>query len=148
MKGPYIYRFFKIIQNLIINPDLIIPYINYNLFNQKSPVELSIPWWSFKAIQCADKLLIDKIIYEYGCGGSTLHYAKIAKFIFCVEDNLQWKQIVENKLENENLHNVQIKYAPFDFDHLVNFENSQYLHAFEMRQHFDVVVMDGQDKTF
>ena len=59
MKGPYIYRIFKIIQNLIINPGLIIPYINYNLFNRKSPVELSIPWWSIKAIQCADKLLID-----------------------------------------------------------------------------------------
>lgn len=34
------------------------------------------------------------------------------------------------------------------FDDPVNFENSQYLHAFEMRQHFDIVIMDSQDKSF
>jgi hypothetical protein len=54
-------------------------------------------WWSFDAIEEADKLFSGKKIFEFGSGGSTVRNAKIASQIVSVENDYQWLEKVRKK---------------------------------------------------
>jgi len=148
MNIPYHAKITKLIKNLARNPDLIIPYLRTSIFTNKSPIDFNMPWWSFRAIDRADELLAGKTIFEFGTGGSTVRYARIAKNIVCVEDDERWGKEVESKLNDESLRNVTILYRPFDFDDPAGFETSSYLLSFDGNENHEVVIIDGQDKTF
>jgi len=141
-------RVFKLIKNLATNPDLLIPYARMSIFSRKLPIDLNVPWWSFRAIERADKLIPGKIVFEFGSGGSTLRYAQWAKSITCVEDDENWGRIIENRLFQKLLNNVDIIYQYFDFTHPENFYKSDYLTTFDGSKGYDVVIIDGQDKSF
>lgn len=141
-------RLYKLIANLSVNPDLIPPYLKMSVFSRKSPIELNMPWWSFRAIERADSIIQDKKVFEFGTGGSTVRYAEKAQSITCVEDNFLWLEIVKNALNQKAIKNVELIYSPFDFDHPVSFGESKYLHALAKNDHYDIVIIDGQDKTF
>jgi hypothetical protein len=147
MKISNINRLKKLLINLFLNPDLLFPYFKYSLLNKKFPVEIGLPWWSFRAIERADKLFVNKRIFAYGSGRSTIYFARSAKKISCVEDDLDWKKIVEFHLKKNNIKNVEIVYRPFDFKKPLNFVKSRYISAFKNFS-FDVIVIDGQDETF
>lgn len=138
----------KLVKNLVANPDLFLLYLRTSIFSRKHPIEHGMPWWSFRAIERADELFYGKTVFEFGTGGSTLRYAKVAKSITCVEDDEKWGRLVEGKLMEMGLKNVQIIYQNYDFDNPVNFAESDYLRSFDGRPYYDVVVIDGQDKTF
>lgn len=137
----------KLISNLLSNPDLIIPYLRMSVFSRKLPIDFDMPWWSFLAIERADHLLVGKRVFEYGTGGSTLRFAKIASQVFSVEDNVDWMAIVRDRLAKNNITNVEIRLCPFDFENPANFESSDYISAVD-GQLWDVVIIDGQDWSF
>lgn len=137
----------KLIGNLISNPDLVIPYLRMSVFSRKLPIDIGMPWWSFRAIERADTLLAGKCVFEYGTGGSTLRFAKIAKKVVSVEDHADWMAVVQDRLFKENITNVEIFLCPFDFKNPVNFESSEYISAVDSSS-WDVVIIDGQDWTF
>lgn len=141
-------RILKLIDNLVRNPRLIIPYVRMSLLSRKLPVDLGVPWWSFLAIRRADELFGGRKIFEYGTGGSTLRYAKIATSIHCVEDDNRWATLVRERLSTDGISNCTIQVVEFDFDNPVNFEASEYLHALHEKDRYDVIIIDGQDKTF
>ena len=147
MKISNMQRVQKLVGNLISNPDLIIPYFRMSVFSRKYPIDIGMPWWSFRAIARADQLLAGKRIFEYGTGGSTLRFAKIAKQIVCVENDADWMAIVKDRLEKMNILNVDIKFRPFDFQKTVNFELSEYIKVVDSSS-WDVVIIDGQDWSF
>ena len=67
-------RVWKVISNLVANPLLVPKYVS-NLVNAKNPIELQLPWWSYKSISHIQKLSFEKCL-EWGSGGSTLFLAK------------------------------------------------------------------------
>jgi hypothetical protein len=140
-------RAIKLAGNLISNPDLISPYFRMSVLSRKFPIDFGMPWWSFRAIKRADHLLVGKRVFEYGTGGSTLRFAKIAKEIVSVEDDADWMAVVQDRLAKENISNVKIHLCPFDFKKPVNFELSEYINAVDSSS-WDVVVIDGQDWSF
>lgn len=140
-------RVTKLAKNLATNPDLVIPYLRTSVFSRKSPIDLGLPWWSFRAIERGDELFRDKRIFEYGTGGSTLRYAGIADYILCVEDHREWLECVAERLATLHLTNVELLYKPFDFRHPVDFEHSAYVSAVDSGS-WDVIIIDGQDWTF
>ena len=140
-------RSIKLVLNLSHNPSLIWPYLRMNVFSRKLPIDFGMPWWSFLAIKRADALLVGKRVFEYGTGGSTLRFAKIAESIVSVEDDEEWKAVVQDRLACENISNVNILFHPFDFKNPVDFESSEYICAVDSGE-WDVVIIDGQDWTF
>jgi predicted O-methyltransferase YrrM len=137
----------KLLGNLAAHPDLLAPYLRMSVFNRKLPIDLGVPWWSFKAIERADALMSGKRIFEYGTGGSTLRFAKVAAQVVSVEDNAQWLELVRQRLADARLSNVELQLHPFDFEHPQDFEDSAYISAVDGRA-WDVVIIDGQDWTF
>lgn len=138
-------RTIKLASSLIRKPNHIWPYLKTNVLERKLPLDWPYPWWAFDAIKEADRIFRGKKIFEYGSGGSTVRYAKVALSITAVEDNSDWLQSVAQKTaENKN---VNLLYRPFDFRNPINFETSAYLTALDSSV-FDVVIIDGQDWTF
>lgn len=140
-------RAMKLVGNLLSNPDLIIPYFRMSVFSRKFPIDFGMPWWSFRAIERADQLLAGKRVFEYGTGGSTLRFAKIAQLVVSVEDHAEWMAVVQDRLKKENISNVEIRLCPFDFKKPVDFELSEYIKAVDSAA-WDVVIIDGQDWSF
>ena len=138
-------RILKLIKNLTTNPDLLVPYFKTSILSRKYPIEYPYPWWAFRAIERADEVLQNKRIFEYGTGGSTVRYAKVAKAITSVEDDKKWLEMVSNHVKQSS--NVTLRYEPFNFKAPEGFQNSSYLHAVDSGI-WDVVIIDGQDWTF
>ena len=140
-------RFLKLVGNLARNPDLIPAYVKHNLIGKQYPIDLQLPWWSYRAISYVDKIVPNKLIFEYGTGGSTVRFAKKAKAILAVEDNANWGQMVKDRIKQLNTTNVEILNSPFDFHNPINFEHSDYLKAVDKGE-FDIIIIDGQDRSF
>lgn len=84
-------RVFKLAGELIRKPQFVSPYLSGNLFSRRrSPLSQNLPWWSFAAIQAADRLFPGKRIFEWGSGGSTLRYAQMGCEIIAIEHDPLW----------------------------------------------------------
>lgn len=141
-------RVVKLTTNLVVNPDLLIPYIKHNFWGRgRLPMDLELPWWSYRAIEHVDTLIEGKRIFEYGTGGSTIRFAKKAKLIKAVEDDKKWMDLVKSKLNDQAIKNVEICYEPFDFINPSGFMESKYLKTVD-NEEFDIIIIDGQDHTF
>jgi hypothetical protein len=147
MNISYRQRITKLLGNLLSNPRLLLPYIRYSLLNRKLPAEIQLPWWSFKAIQRADKLLLGKRVFEWGSGGSTTRYAKTAKEWCSVEDDAIWLERIRRLLPPQEQQKTTFQYHPFDFRHPEAFDRSSYLRALD-REDWEVIIIDGQDWSF
>lgn len=139
-------RLMKLTSNLIANPDLITPWVKQSLLYRGFPVDLELPWWSYRAIEAADTIAPGRRIFEYGTGGSTLRYGKVAKSIVSIEDNLMWLDIMRDRL---NKHGIEatLFHHEFDFKNPMNFEESSYLMSIDSND-WDMLIIDGQDESF
>lgn len=112
---------FKIVFELIINPDIFIALISqkhfgylkdvgwFNSFKQKKSVDLNnepIPWTTYPFFDFInEKNLSTLSIFEFGSGNSTLYWSKKAKNIYSIEHNKEWfEKISKIKSENVNLY--------------------------------------------
>lgn len=142
-------RVLKLVNNLIRNPGFVVPYLISNLSPLRhSPLAQNLPWWSFAAIQQADRLFPGKRIFEWGSGGSTLRYSQKGARITAIEDNVTWLTAVQAALEKAGVADrVTLLHIPFTFDRPAHFANSAYCKALNDKS-WDIVIIDGQDKTF
>lgn len=140
-------RIARVFTNLVSNPSLIPRYLRHNVFNHTLPIDLGLPWWSYKAIEYVNTIVQGKRIFEYGTGGSTILFSKKAKNILSVEDDQKWMNVVKTRLTKLNINNVEVVYAPFNFEQPRDFENSSYLKAVD-KGDFDIIIIDGQDWSF
>jgi len=138
----------KLFTNLLLNPDLLAPYVSKSVFNKQLPIDLNLPWWSFRAIEYADQIFFAKNVFEFGTGGSTIRYAPKCKLWTSVEDDANWLKLVRGRLEQADIKNVELIHQYFDFDNPINFDKSAYLGAFDPSKDYDVIIIDGQDTTF
>lgn len=142
-------RVLKLVKALISQPQHTPPYLLSNLSRSRhSPLTLNLPWWSFSAIKAADRLFPGRRIFEWGSGGSTLRYARKGCQITAIEDEQAWLDAVQAALASAGVADrVSLRHIPFNFDQPDNFARSSYCQALSGTE-WDVVIIDGQDKTF
>jgi predicted O-methyltransferase YrrM len=142
-------RVLKLAGALITQPKYTPPYLLSNLSKTRhSPLSQCVPWWSFAAIDAADRLFPGRRMFEWGSGGSTLRYARKGCQITAIEDDQIWLDAVQAELAAAHVaHLATLHHRPFNFDQPHDFASSSYCQALSGYQ-WDVVIIDGQDKTF
>ena len=69
------------------------------LNTRKPPIDNGLPWISFPALQFLDKILAPGMqVFEWGCGGSTIFYARKGTFVTSIEHSLDWSKLVGERL--------------------------------------------------
>jgi hypothetical protein len=90
------------------------------------------PWYTYPALEYLAQLdFSGKTVFEYGCGHSTLFWARRAARVVSVEHNREWYELVKPKLPDT----CKLLYEP---------ESDGYAAAIEkFSEGFDVIVVDG-----
>ncbi len=98
-----------------------------------------LPWMTYPFIDfIPSKLNRNTTIFEFGCGSSTLFFAKKVKKIIALESNPRWFDIMSRKLFEFEIKNVELILMP---DAL---ENSDYENfAKNSSQKFDFIFIDS-----
>ena len=66
----------KLATAMLRQPKYALLYLRSNLVSSRhSPLAQGLPWWSFAAIEEADRVFPGRRIFEWGSGRSTLRYA-------------------------------------------------------------------------
>jgi hypothetical protein len=117
-------RVLKLASSLFLHPQYITPYLASNLSSSRhSPLAQDLPWWSFAAIQKADRLFPGKRIFEWGSGGSTLRYAQMDAQITAIENDLKWLAAMQTALQKADVADrVTIRHIPFDLINLLTLQ--------------------------
>ena len=91
-----------------------------------------IPWYSYPALEYLDQIdFSDKTVFEWGAGYSSLYWARVAKRVTSIEDDMGWFQ----KLEEDRPCNLTI--------HLIQ-NKRQYINAIAATgPKYDVIIIDG-----
>jgi precorrin-6B methylase 2 len=93
-----------------------------------------IPWYTYPAIEYISQFdYTDKTVFEFGCGYSSIFWAKRAKKVISIEDNLNWFEKWQKEFDEANL---DIRWR----DEGEIYENA----IFEEEQKYDVIVIDGK----
>lgn len=93
-----------------------------------------IPWYTYPAIEYLNQFdYSKKNIFEFGCGFSSLFWAKRAKKVISIEDNLKWFEKWQKEFNEPNL---DIRWR----DEGEIYENA----IFEENLKYDVIVVDGK----
>jgi SAM-dependent methyltransferase len=146
MQGTIPQKFGRLIANLALHPDYASRSLVHNVIARKSPAELELPWFPYAAIDFLDNYLKPTMtVCEYGCGGSTLFFARRVNSVVSIEDNAEWFNRLKSLLQTKAVENVTLKLCPFDFKNPVAFETSEYLNAIPDTR-FDVIVVDGSEE--
>ena len=146
MKGTAPQKAARLFVNLALHPRYASRYVANNLLHHRSPLDLELPWFSYAAIDFMEDYLDPSLaVFEYGSGGSTLFFARRAASVVSVEDNPEWFTRVQERLAEQQLTNVSLSLAPFNFKDPLGFEHSEYLHALAGGR-FDVIVVDGSEE--
>ena len=92
-----------------------------------------VPWYTYCAAEYLGSLdWSGRVVFEYGCGQSTLWWAERAKSVTSVEHNADWRQTVSEA-------------APGNVTLLL--ETDEYVHALNGGGPYDVIVIDGMSQT-
>lgn len=92
-----------------------------------------IPWYTYPAIEYLKQFdFIDKTVFEYGSGNSSLFWAKRAKEVISVEDSKEWLDIVSER-KSSNQHIV-----------LMEDKNNYISYIIKLNKEFDIIVIDGK----
>ena len=136
----------RVVGNLLTQPRYLPRYLHHNLGKEKTPIDLELPWFSYAAIDfLASYLQPHMKVCEYGAGGSTLFFAKEVLWVYSIENNPYWYQLVSERLAQKRIRNVELVLRPFDFKNPDGFQTSDYLWAMP-DQSFDVIVIDTAEE--
>jgi hypothetical protein len=139
-------------KHFVAKPSYAPRYVRHNLLNmafaRRTPLDLELPWFSYGAIDYLTTWLNRRqSVFEYGCGGSTLFFAKHCGSVLSVEDDTQWLDTVARVVRDRSITNVRLIHRPFDFRIPENFEHSAYVATIDGAT-YDVIIVDGQDRSF
>jgi len=97
-----------------------------------------VPWFTYPAIEFIKKRINkDLLVFEYGCGGSTLWWASRVKEVVSVEHDEKWyKKISSSIPDNVFIIHIELEYGGNYSKKIKEFNNK-----------FDIVVIDGRDRV-
>lgn len=138
---------------------------NYKLFKWLNPQS---PWTSQASIKAFEEILNKNMIgFEYGSGLSTLFFSKHLKHLTSVEHNQEWFKIVNTKLQDRHIDNVDYHFIPAeketgntgyfffkdfnlpDTDFTIRKEYHDYFSFVSTfpNEHFDFIIVDGRARV-
>lgn len=96
-----------------------------------------IPWMTYSFITYVESCLNKNMsIFEYGCGNSTLWWAKRVKKVVACEHNAGWVAEIEKVIPT----NVSLNFVPLNIDG----KYSGFINNYE--NEFDIIVIDGRER--
>ena len=120
-------------------------YLTHNGFRKRAPLELGLPWMPYSVIDFLDRwITTETVVYECGSGGSTVFFARRAERVVTIESEADWARLVENRLADERLFNVEVRHASADFSRPETLFESEFYGALPEDQ-ADLVVVDSMD---
>jgi precorrin-6B methylase 2 len=102
-----------------------------------------LPWMTYPFIEyISSKLNSNQLVFEYGCGSSTLFFAPQVKKVVALESSEIWYKIMARMIEKNKIKNIELIYLPNSL------ENSAYeSFAFEYsnlnKEKFDLIIIDS-----
>lgn len=94
-----------------------------------------LPWITYPAIEYLKQLdLSEKTVFEYGCGGSTLFWSRVARRVDSVEDNERFCGEVRSSL-------------PANCHLFFELDPDEYVQAIARHAPYDIVVIDGHSRV-
>ncbi|MDD4902660.1 MAG: hypothetical protein PHE24_06015 [Patescibacteria group bacterium] len=138
-------------------------YLKYLLATLRSPLNSGMPWLNFATKEWLDKNLSkEMIIFEYGCGGSTLYFSARVKKIISVEHDRTWYEVVKEKLIKNKINNCELSCCPPEearagvnklyLSSDENFSNKSFQKYIEKindypDDSFDLIIVDGRARN-
>lgn len=97
-----------------------------------------LPWMTYPAIEFLQKTINkNHRIFEFGCGASTIFFAKNAKEVVGVETDKKWFEITKNNLSEKNLNaEMHLMEDGIDNENYENFPNN-------FSEKFDFIIIDS-----
>lgn len=113
----------------------------FRSFREQASVDAKgepLPWFTYPAIEFISKRInIEMSVFEYGCGGSTLWWAKRLNEVISIEHDRDWYEKVVNDVPlNVKLYQIDLTYG-----------GAYSRKVMEYEKRFDVVVVDGRDRV-
>lgn len=138
-------------------------YLKYLPLALRQPFSSGMPWLNFETKEWLDKNLNkEMIVFEYGCGGSTLYLSSRVKKIISVDHDQNWISIVEGEMKKRGITNCELFCCPpeessaaTDKNYLStdqDFSNKSFQKYVEKineypDNYFDLVVVDGRARN-
>jgi hypothetical protein len=142
MDNSYLQKGSSLALSLLRSPSQIWPYLCYNPFWRRQPVDVGLPWISFGALKFLNTFLRpEHEVFEYGGGGSTLYFARRTNRVLTLENHPEWHKILTAALAQKQLHNAQCVYQPVSGDEPGLFRNDAFFQRIR-EQLWDVVLID------
>ena len=126
---------------------------NKELINE----EISKPWMTDNETNLLKSYLKkDMIVFEWGCGGSTLEFSKFVKEYYSVEHDFEWYKLISKNIqkntklyysppETQNL-DWQPRFEEGDYNNFKNYVNQiNAIASFDKK--FDLIVIDGRARV-
>ena len=128
----------------------------FAIYDIEDMAELDLPWWTYAAIEEADKFLKSRSsprVFEYGSGASTIWLARRAASVTSIEHDRPWHGVVSKRLAAHK--NAAVKLIEADAEPVPGYLSEkpgwqgrsfrQYASAIDNESgHFDLVVVDGR----
>jgi hypothetical protein len=113
--GRFISEFFRFSRSHQIPWQALSEFPVYYRYNQsiKQPADVGLPWISHGALVHLQNFIKPEMkVLEFGCGGSTLFFARHASQVISVEDDPGWFEIMTEK--TKSFPGVMIRHFPVD----------------------------------
>jgi precorrin-6B methylase 2 len=112
----------------------------FSSFNSKMPIDKSgqaIPWMTYAFIDFLEpRLKSNMLVFEYGCGNSSLWWQKKVSKVTACESNQAW----HDQMKKQSAGNLEIK--------LRTIENEAFAKSIcEDDSEYDIIVIDGADRV-
>lgn len=135
----------RLLAQLARHPGDILPYLSQGAFAKASPLELAVPWWSFRAVRALEPRLHKGMdAFEFGSGGSSIYLASRVRSLISVEDEESWVEQVREAAAARDLRGLTVLFHPYNFWNTRDFASSDYLLSLENRR-YDLIVVDGKE---
>lgn len=113
----------------------------FRSFEEQSSVDADgnpIPWITYPAIEFLSRRVTKgMVVFEYGCGGSTLWWASRVKEVYSVEHDSSWyAKIAPTVPDNVKLSHIELEYGGAYSKKVAEFSDK-----------FDLIVVDGRDRV-
>jgi hypothetical protein len=138
-------------------------YLKWKRFKaEKDSLKFGIPWISFPAIRYLESYLMsDMKVYEYGCGGSTIFFARLGAEVISIEHDPTWYNNLSGYLKSKRIDNIQLKLfvpSPDDSGERLYLSGNENYNGFSFRNYvnsikdypdnyFDLIVIDGRARN-
>lgn len=148
MEGTNLFRVRLALGHMMLRPKDAGRWLYDNVVSRKSPVERSLPWMSWKAIDFLQGHITPALrVFEWGGGGSTIFFADRGCHVTTVESNEFWKDVIQNHCRvMEKSGSLELRFIPAETrdSHAI----TKYIQSVEDGAPWDVIVIDGLEESY